>query len=581
MLKKTIIRLLFIFSLSMIVSAQTPDAKTKEKAEKLKADAVSFLRETSSEVANLRTPENRIGFNAELAGLMWLYDEKEARVMFNSVTNDFRQLLVGLDAQINSVKFEDGNTEMYSVPFMRGGANQQAQISRKFYKAMSVRQQIASTLSDHDALLAYSFYNDTATVITNPKFRKQLEDRDQYFEMKLLQAIAGQDAAKGLEFGRKSLAKGVNGSHIELLKKIYAKDADSGAAFGEEIVSKLKSDSGDAENFYIFDSLINLGLENKKAVKDKPTQKPIFSEQVLRDLAETTAQKLLEQPAETISAYSGTIDKIEKISPNRAVQLRQKQKTASASVYGSNVMVGNKMMAVVERSVPPEPTVPAVNTEKEMLENMQKIGTKKLSDEERTKAIAEANKMIEKIEDPSAKMLALGGFASQIAKAGDKDLALQFMKQAESLVNTTPKNYLDYMQMWVLAAGYAQIEPEKSFPILETAIYNLNDTVSAFIKVAEFIDTNNEIMEDGEVQVSGFGGGGITRELLSGLSVSNETLKNLAEADFTRTRNLTNKFDRTEVRILAKMLVIRALLGDANKKSSDLDVEPGYGMIEN
>ena len=469
---------------------------------------------------------------------------------------------------------------MYSVPFLRGGASQQAQISRKFYKAMSVRQQIASALSEHDALLAYSFYNDTATAITNPKFRKQLEQRDQYFEMKLLQEIAGQDAAKGLEFGRKSLAKGVNGSHIELLKKLYAKDADSGAAFGEEIVSKLKSDSDDSENFYLFDSLLNLGLENKKAIKDKPTQKPIFSEQDLRDLAETAAQKLLEQPAETISAYSGIIEKIEKISPNRAVQLRQKLKTVSASVYGSNKMNGNKLMAVVGRT---DDTArrPKVNTEKETLENLQNIGTKKLSDEERAKAIAEAEKMIEKIEDPSAKMLALGGFAAQIAKAGDKDLALQFMKQAESLVNPTPKNYVDYMQMWVLAAGYAQVDAEKSFPILETAIYNLNDTVSAFIKVAEFIDTNNEIMEDGEVQVSGFGGGGITREILGSLSVSDATLKNLAEADFTRTRNLTNKFDRTEVRILAKMLVIRAVLGDANKKSSDLETDPGYGMTDN
>ncbi len=580
MFRKNIVCLLFIFSFSIIVSAQMPDTEKKEKAEKLKADAVSFLRETSSEVANLRTPENRIGFNAELAGLMWLYDEKEARVMFNSVTNDFRQMFASLDAQINAVKFDDENIEMYSVPFLGGGAaNQQAQISKKFYKAVSVRQQIASALSDHDALLAYSFYNDTATAITNPKFRKQIEQRDQYFEIKLLEAIAGQDAAKGLEYGRKSLAKGVTGSHIELLKKLYAKDADSGAAFGEEIIGKLKSGSGDSDNFYLFDSLMTLGLENKKAIKDKPTQKPIFSEQALRDLAETAAQKLLEQSPEMISAYSGTINNIEKISPNRAVQLRQKTKTASASVYGSN-----SATLVAEPAPPiaiPSPTVSKADTEEETLENLQKLGTKKLSDEERAKAITEAEKMIEKIENPTAKMMALSGMATQVAKSGDKDLALQFMKQAESFVNTTPKNYLDYTQMWLLAAGYAQVEPEKSFPILETAIYNLNDTVSAFIKVAEFIDTTNEIMEDGEVQVSGFGGGGITRELLSGLKMSDATLKSLAEADFTRTRNLTNKFDRTEVRILSKMLVIRAVLDGANKKSSDSDMETGNVMIEN
>ncbi|MGI9055489.1 MAG: hypothetical protein ACR2F2_06770, partial [Pyrinomonadaceae bacterium] len=178
-------------------------------------------------------------------------------------------------------------------------------------------------------------------------------------------------------------------------------------------------------------------------------------------------------------------------------------------------------------------------------------------------------KMIESIDDPTAKITALSGLAAQIAKSGDQELALQFMKQAESFVNNTPKNYLDYMQMWLLASGYAQVNADKSFPILETAIYNLNDTISAFIKVAEFIDVNGEIIEDGEVQVSGFGGGGITRELIGGLGASEPTIRALSEADFGRMRNLSNKFDRTEVRILAKMLILRAVFDSKSLSEND------------
>lgn len=561
MLKNLFVSLILISSLSTLVSAQTTDAEKKEKEAKLQEKAVAFLRETSSEIMNLRTPENRIGFNAELANLMWFHDEKEARVMFNSVTNDFRQLVIQLDAQINTVKFDEENSEMYSVPFLPN-ASQQAQIYRKFSKAMGVRQSIASALSEHDAFLAYSFYNDTATAITNPKFRKQVEERDKYFEMQLLQKVAEQDAAKGLEFGRKSLAKGVNNSHIELLKKIYDKDADSGAAFGEEIVRKLKSDN-DGENIYLFSSILNLGLENRKAIKDKPTQKPIFSDQDLRDTAETAAQNLLKQGPETISAYSGIIESIEKFSPSRAIQLRQKMKTAVASNSNS----GNQAIEVSD-SPPP---APRPNADKETLENLQNLDTKKLSDEERAKAIAEAGKIIEKIEDPNAKMMALVGLATQIGKSGDKETALQIMKQAEAFVNTTPKNYIDYMQMWMLASGYAQVDAEKSFPILENTIYNLNDTISAFIKVAEFIDTNGEIIEDGEVQVGSFGGG-FTRQLIGGLGVSEPTIRALADADFTRLRNVSNKFDRTEVRILAKMLILRAVFGSKTISDSDSEI---------
>lgn len=581
MLKKIIANLLFLISLTIFATAQTSDADKKEKDEKLKADAVAFLRETSSEIMNLRTAENRIGFSSELAALMWFHDEKEARVMFNAVTNDFRQMLQQLDAQINAVKFDEDGSAMYSVPFL-GGANKQAQMYRKFSKAMSVRQQIATALSEHDALLAYSFYTDTASAITNPKFRQQNEEMTSYFEMQLLQKIAEQNAAKGLEFGRKSLEKGVNNNHLELLQKIYAKDADAGAAFGEDVMRRLKSSSGaEAENMYILSSVLDLGAENRKVVKAKPTQKPIFSEQDLRDIAEMAARNLMNQTPEMMGSYSNIIDNIEEFSPSRAAQIRQKMKAAYASnsssnifptnsSISSNVYVGNSAMS--NSSSPPRVKV---DTDAETLQNLAKLDVKKLSDEERAKALAEAGKMIEKIEDPNAKMMALSGLAIQIGKSGDKEMALQIMKQAESFVNQTPKNYVDYVQLWMLASGYAQVEPEKSFPVLETAVFGLNDTIAAFIKVGEFVDVNGEIIEDGEVQVSGFGGSGITREFTNVLSASDSTLKHLAEADFTRTRNLTNKFDRTEVRILAKMLILRAVLGDKTKPQTEI------GMIEN
>ena len=570
MLKKLFVNLFLIISLTTAVLPQTSDADKKEKEEKLKEDTVLFLRETASDISNLRTVENRIGFSSEIAALMWFYDEKEARAMFNNVTTDFRQMLQQLDAQLNATKFDEESSEMYSVPFLRG-SDQKAQLYRKFSKVMSVRQQITTALAEHDALLAYSFFNDTGSAITNPKFRQQNDEMSTYFEMQILQKIAEQNAAKGLEFGRKSLAKGVKPNHIDLLEKIYDKDAESGAAFGEEIISKLKSDNG-AESWekrYLYSRILSLGLKNKKAIKDKPTQKPVFSEQSLRDISELIAQDYLRSDTSNSMPDSELINNIEQLTPARAAQLRQRTKAYNTN---ANVSYSNTNSAI---SVKIEDKVRKAKPEEETFETLKNLETKKLSDEERAKAIAEAGKMIEKIEDPNAKMMALSGLAVQIRKSGDKDLALEIMKQAESFVNQTPKSYVDYVQMWMLAGSYAQIEPDKSFPILESAVLNLNDTISAFIKVAEFIDTNGEIMEDGEVQVSGFGGGGITRELTGVMVMSGPTLKNLAEADFNRTRNLTNKFDRTEVRILAKMLVLRAMLGEKTKTEAD------SGMVEN
>ena len=562
MLKKTGSFLLLIFLLAAIITAQPKTIDEKEKQAKLKQDAVAFLRETASETVSLRTLENRIGFNAELASLMWFHDEREARVMFGSVISDFRRMLAELDAQVNAMNIQAEDDELMSIPFFPDSSSQ-AKVFRRFAKTLSVRQQIASAISEHDALLAYAFYTDTAAAVTNAKFKKQIEQSDPGFILGLLEAIAEQNADKGLEFGRKSLADGLNYRHIELLKKIYAKDADKGAAFGEDIVRKLKSEDREKlSDLQFFNSILKLGIDNRETIKDKPTQKPVFSEQQLREVADLAARTILEGNVPEYYNIEETAVLIEKFLPGRAAQIRQKLKSKDAEKVGPALPQSAELISKAIKKRAEEQ-----QDQEKLIEDLKDLDLKKLSDEDRAKAVAQAKTIINGTGNPSLKMMGLTGLAVQIDKVGDKETALQIMKEAETLVSSTPKNYLDYLQMWLLASGYAQIDADKSFPVMEDAVYRLNDTISAFIKVAEFIDVNGDFIEDGEVQVSGIGGGGIARQMIGGLGASEGTIKNLVEADFARTRALTNKFDRTEVRILAKMLILRTVLG--NKKNDE------------
>ena len=137
--------------------------------------------------------------------------------------------------------------------------------------------------------------------------------------------------------------------------------------------------------------------------------------------------------------------------------------------------------------------------------------------------------------------------AAEVARAGDKELADQIMKDAESLVNPQPKNYEDYLLTWMLASGYASANPDKAFPLLQDTIARANDTLASFVKVAEFIDINGEIIEDGEVQVGAFGGS-MVRGLTGELNMADSTIRILARADFYKTKDLTNRFERPEVR---------------------------------
>ena len=72
-------------------------------------------------------------------------------------------------------------------------------------------------------------------------------------------------------------------------------------------------------------------------------------------------------------------------------------------------------------------------------------------------------------------------------------------------------------------------------------------------------------------QVGAFGGsmiGGLTAEL----GMADSSVKLLVQADFEKMCALANRFDRPEVRMLAKMIVLRAVL-DEKKSTENIDAD--------
>jgi len=571
----SLVLFLFLVQPNFSQTVETNPVENNKKDEisvELRKESVGLLRETSVEVNSLRTLENRISFSAELASLMWFNDEKEARTMFQTVINDFRQLLTEYDAQLTSFGIAPEMADVYSTD-----SSQKTQITRKFFKAISVRQQIAKAIAEHDPQLAFEFFTDTATAISNPTFRKQMESSDAYFETRLLNSIAEKNVDAALKLGRKTLAKGFNYELISLLKKIYEKDEEKGASFAEDIVSKLKSESSKPDGFYYLSRVLNTGVENLDAIKAKPNKRPMFSDQSLRDLAELLAQEILKREDAENSEISSYLNDIERFLPARAAQIRQKfdikKKKASVNSRGSAVVANSNGKLLLPGEVPPPPPPPVApsvsvksgeDSKKKLADDLQNLDIKKLSDDERKKVVEESRKIIAETVDRDQKLLALSALALRIAKLGDKELASVIMKDAQNLVNLQPKNYREYIEIWMLVGGYAQVDAEKAFSILETTVFRLNDTISAFVKVGEFIDVSGEMIDDGEIQVGSFGGE-MTRGMLGSLGASDSTVRSLAAADFARIKSLTNRFERQEARILAKMLILRAVLASKSE----------------
>lgn len=546
----------------------------------LKKEAVAFLRETMADVNNLRTLENRISFSAELAGLMWFYDEKEARSLYLTAFGNFKELLMQYDLQMNS--FGDPADED-DHSYRRGmftDVTERQKVSRRFQIAMQVRQQISMSLAEHDAELAFAFYSESLSAISNPELRRQMESRDEYFEVQLMTQIAQTNAAKATQFAIKAIGDGINYQHLELLKKIYEKDAEKGAEFAAAILGKIKSDKLDSDKFWVVGSFLNVTGESFEKSKTEGAKKPLLGQPELRDLTDAFAQAILNNDSENANGLQ-YLSEIEKYNPSRAVQIRAKfRKTlgsgsglsntsyrysnsannASRSNTASN---GSNANARAEQD-----RLERERSEKELKENVEKLASKQLPKEEREKIVAQARRILLQTPGKDKKIIGLSALAAHVSKAGDKELAADIMKEAQALVDPQPKNYQDFLLTWMLASGYAEAQPEKAFPLLEDTILRVNDTLAAFIKVGEFIDVAGEMIDEGEVQVGAFGGQ-MVRGLTSELGMAESTLRTLAKADFNKTKNLTSRFDRSEVRILAKMMILRAVLGEEKQAKKD------------
>lgn len=314
----------------------------------------------------------------------------------------------------------------------------------------------------------------------------------------------------------------------------------------------------------MLNTLLGEGAANFDKLKEKPGKKPMFSEQSLREIADLLAQEILKRENGDVSIGFADITLIERFSPARAVLIRQKLK-AKETKTTEGLVTGNTEDKLL---IQPAPIIPDNSENQEgLFKEAEKLDDKQIPKEERDKLIVQARQTISKLKSREQKIIGLSALAVQIYKMGDKELAAEIMNEARNMVNLQPKNYRDYLGVWMLAGAYAKSDTDKAFPILDDAIGRLNETISAFIKVGEFIDVNEEMIEGDEVQVGSFGGE-ITRGLLGELGASNSILQSLAITDFTKTKALTNRFDRLEVRILAKMLVLRAVLGD-NKPENE------------
>jgi hypothetical protein len=142
-------------------------------------------------------------------------------------------------------------------------------------------------------------------------------------------------------------------------------------------------------------------------------------------------------------------------------------------------------------------------------------------------------------------------FANSLQSSNPK-LALQLLDEARGLVSRRANNYNQLEAQVKVAQAYEAFDPSRSFEALEPGINQINELLSAAALLNGF---EINIFRDGELPLQGGGS-------LSSIVVRfGAELASLAKIDFEKAQSTTERFQLTEPRVLARLAMVRGVLG--------------------
>jgi hypothetical protein len=143
----------------------------------------------------------------------------------------------------------------------------------------------------------------------------------------------------------------------------------------------------------------------------------------------------------------------------------------------------------------------------------------------------------------------------QLARDSEKSnpkVALQLLDDAKAMTSRRAANYDQFEQQLRVAHAFASLDPARSFEVMDPAINQLNELLSA-ASVLNGFELN--LFRDGEMTMQG------GSSLTAMVSRVGQELAVLARSDFERSETLAGRFQFAEPRIMTRLTIVQGLLG--------------------
>jgi hypothetical protein len=562
-------------------SEQTAEEKEEARKE-LEKKALVMLDEIIGDAKSLRVAENRIRILTASADLLWTRDEKRARTIFR-------------DAVVSINEVSSKNT-----------SGDRERRSRAYWSVFQLRAENLKTVAQRDPQLALELLYATRQsplpeMVGAPE--SQLLDAELRLENQIVAQVVAGDPKRALQMAEESLAKGLSYETIDLLRRLQARDKEAGTKFAGDIVGKLRSENL-SKNPVAMNAafhLYNLTSANKSSAGltlgrggETFAGNPLtLDAQTSRELLEMLVTAALSAPPESYMMYmlAGVVPDIEKQMPERAPLIRRKI-LESTKRLDPESRKWSEYEPLLQKDSPEALIEAAAKVPTQMregvyaraawmaagkgdFESARRIVNDNLRDSsERAQMLEginrlallyvlhsgkldEARQLVSQIRSKEKRAAALATLATiAVTKTGDKKLASQLLDEARLLVGERPKNIEQLNVHLQLARAYVLVEPARSFEIIEAIIDRANDMIAAADVLDGFVG-GPEIFRNGELVMHS---GLASLEMI--FQQYGKELALLARADFDRARSTAARFQRVEVRTMARLLIAQGILSD-------------------
>ncbi|HKB65737.1 MAG TPA: hypothetical protein VKC61_07745 [Pyrinomonadaceae bacterium] len=593
-IKSTLSRSLFGLSLMLLLIsvsafAQVSDKEKREKEverkQQIELKTYVLVDEIAGAAPGLKLAENRSFILAATADLLWEHDEARARNLF-------------WDA-LNTLNLMNSRSEVAREE--KPSAEKEQQNLSQYFAVFALRQPLLQRVARRDPQLALDMLRSSRQAPQDfpaewVRDGFTLPD-DRVLEQQIATEVAARDPQKALQLARESLTKGFSYQLIPLLQKLNQKDATMATKFAGEIINKLRGRNiaTDLPGSSIAVSLLTFSRtptgETPTTISSSPwDQRVKLDEEQRRELVELITNAALTESGNANLLYDLTeiLPEIKEFAPER-LSLVQKKLAAFNQTLPREQRFSDEYNSLLRNGTPEEMLKLAARAPENQRGRMQlqavRVAAMKgradslrefinteIPDESQRKTLLEAldteqiniaidksdteelQKLLPKIRQKEERARVLSELAISLEKKGKHDEALSQLNEAQTLIKTGFENNNQTNALLAVVSAYALVEPAKAFGIIERTVDRANDDMAKLLVLDKFINTG--IIKRGEISMQH----SAMMPIDFAVFKYGKSVAALANVDFDRTRAAADRFERTELRLMARLLLAQALL---------------------